>query len=37
MLDTGAEAKKPVKKRVISILDKSFEVAVANEKHAPMK
>ena len=37
MFETGAEAKKPVKKRVIRILDKSFEAPVAKEKHAPMK
>ena len=37
MFDTGAEAKKPVKKRVIKILDRSFEAAVEKEKHAPMK
>lgn len=34
---TGADWKKPVKKRVIIILDKSFEAPVAKEKHAPMK
>lgn len=37
VFDTGAEAKKPVKKRVIIILGKSFDAAVAKEKHAPMK
>lgn len=37
VLDTGAEEKKPVKKRVISTLDKSCEAAVAKEKQAPMK
>jgi len=34
---TGVEEKKPVKKRVIMMLWRSFEAAVAKVKHAPMK